>query len=270
MHLRARAQEWTQRLARLLFPAPWWEPCAALLLPTLHLALAYLVQAPGCPRGYVGPGGAHVDGGRLAHCTGGAYGYLDRLLFSGRHLLQDPPCRAVYGTGPFDPEGVVGSLNAAFLFYLGVLAGRVLVAPAWPRRDPRRALGWLALAAPCALLAAVLGGSGAVPVNKSLWSLSFVLAAGAVALAAFAACHLLCDARGRAWPSGAPCAGMGRNALVIYVGHELLQNYFPFSFKLPAAFESTHGGALLQDTVGVLVWLGIGALLHWRQVYIKV
>lgn len=269
-HLLGRARLWSQRLTRLLFPAAWWEPCAALLLPTLHLALAYLIRAPGCPRGYVGPGGAYVDGGRLANCTGGAHGYLDRLLFSSRHLLQDPPCRAVYGVpGPFDPESAVGSLNAAFLFYVGALAGRVLLAPAWRPRDPRRALSWLALAAPCVLLAAILGGSGAVPVNKSLWSLSFVLAAAAVALAALAACHLLCDAF-QVWPSGPPCAAVGRNALLVYVGHELLQDYFPFSFKLPASLENTHGGALLEDTVGVLVWLGIGALLHWRRVYIKV
>ena len=231
------------------------------------MALAYLVRAPGCPRGYAGPGGSLVAGGAYAHCTGGAHGYVDRLLFSSAHLLQSPPCRAVYGTGPYDPEGILGSLTAAFLFYIGVLAGRVLAGP-WRRRSPWRPVAWMALALPLALLAGGLG-SGPVPVNKSLWSLSFVLAAGALGLALLAAAHLLCDAL-RIWPSGAPCAYVGRNALAIYVGHVLLQDYFPFTFKLPAPLDGTHGGALLEDTVGTLVWLAVAALLHWRRVYIKV
>lgn len=258
-----------RRLRRLFFPAARWEPGAALLLPTLHLALAYLVRAPGCPRSYVGPGGTMVDGGRLAHCTGGAHGYLDRLLFSAQHILQDPPCRGVYGTGAYDPEGIVGSLNAAFLFYLGVLAGRVLLLPGTRRKALGRVLAWVALACPLALLAGVLGGAGIVPVNKSLWSLSFVLATAALGLACLAAVHLLCDVF-CAWPSGRPFAYVGRNALAIYVGHILLQDYFPFAFQLPSALADTHGGALLEDAVAALAWLGLGWFLHWRRVYIKV
>ena len=42
-------------------------------------------------RGYVGPGGI-ADGGLYPNCTGGAAGYIDRLLF-GSHMYQHPTCK---------------------------------------------------------------------------------------------------------------------------------------------------------------------------------
>lgn len=269
---RTTIQQRLQSLAATLLPSHcWWEPAiAALLLPALHLGLTYLLAAPGCPRGYVGPGGSMVASGSYQHCTGGAHGYLDRLLFSPHHILQTPPCGAVYETGAFDPEGIVGSLNAAFLFYLGVLAGRILTAPHFaPCPSPwKRPFLWLAgLALPLALLAYALGGSGLIPINKSLWSLSFVLATAAIDLGLLTGVYLL---RSDATTIASPCAFVGRNALVVYVGHILLDDYFPFSLQVPAALEGTHGGALLVDVVGTGMWVLVAGFLHWRRVYIKV
>ena len=42
-------------------------------------------------RGYVGPGGI-ADGGLYSNCTGGAAGYIDRLIF-GSHMYQHPTCK---------------------------------------------------------------------------------------------------------------------------------------------------------------------------------
>lgn len=41
------------------------------------------------PSGYLGPGGIG-DLGKYPHCTGGAAGYIDRLLLGDSHLYQHP------------------------------------------------------------------------------------------------------------------------------------------------------------------------------------
>jgi heparan-alpha-glucosaminide N-acetyltransferase len=58
-------------------------------------------------RGYLGPGGIH-DNGQFRGCVGGATGYLDRLVLGEKHIYRHPTARDVYGSGPFDPEGIVG------------------------------------------------------------------------------------------------------------------------------------------------------------------
>jgi hypothetical protein len=58
-------------------------------------------------RGYLGPGGVQ-DNGQFRDCVGGATGYLDRLILGEKHIYQHPTARKVYGSGPFDPEGLVG------------------------------------------------------------------------------------------------------------------------------------------------------------------
>ena len=45
-----------------------------------------------CYRGYLGPGGLS-DGGKYFNCTGGATGYIDRLLLGENHLYGYPTCK---------------------------------------------------------------------------------------------------------------------------------------------------------------------------------
>lgn len=42
---------------------------------------------------------------------GGATGYLDRMLLGEKHIFQHPTAREIYGSGPFDPEGIVGKMS---------------------------------------------------------------------------------------------------------------------------------------------------------------
>ena len=92
-------------------------------------------------RCYLSQGGLH-ENGKYANCTGGITGYIDRLIFSERHLYKYPTCKAVYGRrcvrrgaelallclecGTFDPENLFGALPTMFLAYLGIQAGRIL------------------------------------------------------------------------------------------------------------------------------------------------
>lgn len=40
-------------------------------------------------RGYLGPGGLAEDG-KYIDCTGGAAGYIDRVIFGSAHIYQNP------------------------------------------------------------------------------------------------------------------------------------------------------------------------------------
>lgn len=70
----------------------------------VHTCITFLLPVPGCPVGYLGPGGL-ADDGKYENCTGGAAGYLDRVIF-GSHMYKTPSCHVMYETKvAFDPEG---------------------------------------------------------------------------------------------------------------------------------------------------------------------
>ncbi len=41
-------------------------------------------------------GGLH-ENGKYENCTGGITGYIDRVVFTDKHLYQYPTCQLVYG-----------------------------------------------------------------------------------------------------------------------------------------------------------------------------
>lgn len=78
----------------------------AVLLYTLFEIQLFLIVF----RGYLGPGG--IDQlGAFRNCTGGATGYLDRMILGKTHIYQHPTSQLVYSSGPFDPEGLIGMIN---------------------------------------------------------------------------------------------------------------------------------------------------------------
>jgi heparan-alpha-glucosaminide N-acetyltransferase len=89
---------------------------------------------------------------------------------------------------------------------------------------------WLLWALACGSLALLLCGAskdnGWIPINKHLWSLSFVLALSSLAFVSLALCYYLIDVR-RLW-SGAPFIYPGLNSIVVYFGSEVLGVIPPF------------------------------------------
>jgi predicted acyltransferase len=111
----------------------------------------------------------------------------------------------------YDPEGILSTVPAVVTTLLGVLTGR-----------------WLAGARPPAVVVRglVLGGAAGViagavwsvwfPLNKSLWTSSYVLLTAGLALLGLAACYWTIEMRGwRRW--AAPFVVLGVNALALYV-----------------------------------------------------
>jgi predicted acyltransferase len=124
---------------------------------------------------------------------------LDAALFGALLYAYDPAT----GLG-HDPEGLLSTLPAVASTLLGLRAGE------WLRRGRRRALmiG--------ALLALLLGGVWAqwLPLNKPLWTSSYVLWTGGWATLALGLAHELVDRRG--WPALGRAFGV--NAIAAYAG----------------------------------------------------
>lgn len=57
----------------------WQLWLVVLCLIAIHLFVVFRLPVPGCPTGYMGPGGKQYMG-RYGHCMGGATGYIDYLV----------------------------------------------------------------------------------------------------------------------------------------------------------------------------------------------
>ena len=111
-----------------------------------------------------------------------------------------------------DPEGLLSTLPAIATTLLGLRAGD------WLRRGNT---GHLCIAAVAALLLGALWAQ-VFPLNKNLWTSSYVLWTGGWAMLTLAACHVLVDIRG--WP--ALGRSFGINAIAAYAGSALMVYVF--------------------------------------------
>jgi predicted acyltransferase len=127
--------------------------------------------------------------------------YVDRTLMPG-HLWAE--------SVTWDPEGFLSTLPAIASLLIGILAGEWLRSD---RRTGRKALGLAA--AGLALLVAGRLLHPYFPINKNLWTSSFVLFTGGFAMLALAACYWMVDVRAsRAWTP--PFLVFGMNAILAY------------------------------------------------------
>lgn len=172
-----------------------WPP---LLLT--NLLVTYFLRVPGCPKGYVGPGG--VDQGELTNCTGGAHLYVDVQVFGRKHLFQTPTCQQEYDTGAYDPEGLLNWLMIAFTTHVGYCVAAWLVASDRPDRYK-----WLMGVGAVTFALSCVGVIG-IPINKNVWSLTYALASSGFACWALTLATII--------PSY-PLTFVGRNAIAIYV-----------------------------------------------------
>jgi len=131
--------------------------------------------------------------------------WLDRRLLSG-HLYEVTR----------DPEGVLSTIPAIATSLLGLLAGDWLRSE---RSGRAKALG-LALSGVGLLVAGQLFNSW-FPINKKLWTSSYVLFTAGLALACLAFCYWLADVnQKRRWAT--PLLVLGTNAIAAYMLSEIV------------------------------------------------
>lgn len=156
---------------------------------------------------------------------------LDRLVFTTAHL---------YRGAQFDPEGLLSTLGACATGLLGLAAGSALrqgVGAATRRRACAVGAAWLALG---------LALSPWLPINKPLWTSSYVLVAAGLCAWIWAAL----DAASAWRPWRAPhlvLSAMGRNALLLYVGSGLLARLL--LWWRPAGAEGPSARAALHESL---------------------
>jgi len=254
-------RSWLRSL--LLHTWPQW--IVVILITALWSCITFLLPVPGCPTGYLGPGGI-ADEGQYPNCTGGAAGHIDRLLF-GSHIYQHPTCKLMYKTTvAHDPEGILGSLTAILTVYSGVVAGHIVVMLKSSRGSTIGALSVLTvvtLVIGLILSKASLSG-GWVPINKNLWSISFVMVTSCSAYFMLGLMYLLIDFC-HLW-GGAPFNSAGKNPLFLYVGSYIVYSYFPFNWSTP----DSHAALMLQSVVGTVCWLLVGVYLDCKKKYYKI
>jgi predicted acyltransferase len=262
---------------------------ATLRIPGVlqRTALAYLVAASvflAFPRAVtqLGVGAAlvvayelllRVGAGPGAWLTadGNFAGAVDRLLLRG-HML----------TPTFDPEGLLAVLPTAATAMLGVLAGR------WLRSAERAAPRIVGLTVAGLLL--VAGGVAlhpVIPINKSLWSASFVLVTGGLCSLIVAALHGVIDVAGiRRW--AVPLRWLGQNPIAIYVLSSLLTTTFlaiviGMGGPAPATlhvwtFEHLYlplagrpeTASLLHAATFLGIWTAIAGFMERKQIFVRV
>ncbi|KAL7856391.1 hypothetical protein AOLI_G00199950 [Acnodon oligacanthus] len=257
----------------------WWYPVHDVFLnwpawifviamETLWLCLTFLLPIPGCPTGYLGPGGIG-DFGQYPNCTGGAAGYIDRWLLGENHIYQTPSSRVIYQTTvPFDPEGVLGSINSVLMAFLGLQAGKVLLHYREQHRQIiTRFLVWsFLLGIGSAVLTKCSRNQGYIPVNKNLWSLSYVTTLSCFAFVVLLVVYYTVDVR--RWWSGAPFYYPGMNSILVYVGHEVFEDYFPFRWRM--VNSQSHSEHLAQNLLATSIWVLISYVLYRKKIFWKI
>lgn len=198
-----------------------------------YWAAMMLIPVPG-----FGPGVLTAEGNLSA--------YADRILLPGK--LH----RIVY-----DPEGLLSTIPAIGTALLGIFTGQLLNSEKFT--SVRKS--FLLVASGILLILLGLLWNLFFPINKIMWTSSFVVYAGGWSMMLFAAFYYIIDVAGiKKWSM--PFVWLGCNSILIYIAAHGLMN-----------FESTaqflFGGAISNAAViwqQALLWVGV-AIIQFTLLY---
>ncbi len=257
-------------VATLYLISPGWRSKAVLAVAALvgYWVLLRFVPVPGY--------GVPTHDVPLLDRDGNLTAWLDRQIFSASHLYE----------GVRDPEGLLSTIPAIGTALLGMLTGLWLRSTASLGQKARG----IAIAGLSCLL---LGGLWNItfPINKKMWTSSYVLFAGGLSMLLLALCIWLIDLpsaeeskpeRSRRSAYFTPLLVFGTNAISAYVLSELLlgaidflgpRNFSIERVVLRAIASVVPSGALaclLYSLCYVAVcWLPM-YVLYRRKVFIKI
>lgn len=199
---------------------------------------------------------------------------LDRVILGENHMYR--------GFGiPFDPEGLLSTLPAAATVLIGYLTGAVV-------RETGKKQAVLKLTAlGVALIASGYVWSFVFPLNKPLWTSSYVLYTGGLAMLLFAALIDLIDIRGyRKWT---PLFSIfGKNPLFLFILSVLWAKTLRLLIRIPdgagnaipanvwlyqnifVPLAGFMNGSLLYALAHIALFWLVGYLLYRYRIFIKV
>ncbi|HEX9562874.1 MAG TPA: heparan-alpha-glucosaminide N-acetyltransferase domain-containing protein [Gemmatimonadaceae bacterium] len=281
----------------LLASFPWWpiERITGMRFPGVlqRIGVAYLAGALLTLRGSVRR--------QVLILAGLLYGYwfaMTLLPVPGRgglgYLLLDDPSaslaawldRAIFqshlwpASVTWDPEGLLSTVPAVGTVMLGVFAGR------WIGSEPPLADRLVGLFGAGAL-GMVLGlmWDWSFPINKQLWTSSYVLFTGGMAATVLATCIWMIDVRGfTRWTT--PFAWYGRNPMIAFLGSGAMSRTIYSLIQIPhdggtASLQQVIHGAAYASWLGprdaslafavsfVLLWAVILGVLDARGIVLR-
>ncbi len=187
---------------------------------------------------------------------GSLVGYVDRALLPG----------TLFGGG-HDPEGLLSTVPAVGTGLAGALVGHFL------RTSPRPRTQQAALVAATGVGALALGWLWGLllPVNKNLWTSSFVLITAGWSMLALALFFYVIDARGwRRWSFF--FIVIGANSILIYLAGRVIDFGHATNFFLDGPLRNVS-----EQTATVLWWMGFIAVewiflwfLYRRRIFLRV
>ena len=200
--------------------------------------------------------------------------WLDRLILGTNHTWT--------GSVTFDPEGPFSTLPAIGTAMLGVIAGT------WIARKDRSLLDRISGLFAAGALAMVVGlmWNWSFPINKNLWTSSYVVFTAGMAAVSLATIMWLVDYNDVKWWTK-PFVVFGVNPIVAFVGSGVMArliytlwhvNYQGKSVAVQDAIYQSVFLTWLPPRVAslafaltfVLLWYGILLVLHRRKIFLKV
>ncbi len=198
--------------------------------------------------------------------------WLDSQLLAG-HMWK--------ATKTWDPEGILSTVPAISTALSGVLLGHFLRS----KFSDAEKVAWIFSAGAFAIF---VGSVWSIffPLNKSIWSSSYVVYTSGLALMFFAFCYWIADVQGyKKWAK--PFIIYGLNAITVFAGSGLMakimgmikvagadgkeissKEYLYQTFLVP--YLDPYNASLAFALLFVLFWLGILWVLYRYKIFIKI
>jgi predicted acyltransferase len=173
----------------------------------------------------------------------------------------------------YDPEGILSTIPAVATCILGVLIGKLL--------DGLTEIKWLFLVA-LTLLVSGYAFNTTFPINKAIWSSSFVLVTSGWGTLIIAVIYYLKDIK--QYKFGTIFKYVGMNAITIYflsslisktmylikIGEDSNIHSWVYNTVFVHDFFSLNLSSLLYALVVVVFYMLLGYIMYKRKIFIKV
>ncbi len=199
--------------------------------------------------------------------------WTDRAILGVDHIWQ--------GSKTYDPEGPLSTIPAIGTAMLGIFAGR-WISSARPLIE--RITGLFAVGS-IGMMAGLMWG-WSFPINKNIWTSSYVLFTAGMACTVIATCMWLIEVHGiTRWTK--PFVIYGVNPIVAFVGSGIMARLIYSMIKVPydgepialqaavyrsmfASWLEPKNASLAFAICFVLLWLGILTVLYRKRIILKV